>query len=91
MSATNTRLHRSELAVPGSNIRMLEKAPDLGADIVMLDLDDGGAAAPGDLDDPPAEEATDADDRLIAGLQQVGQTGLHAGRPGGREGQHDPA
>ena len=28
MSPTTTRLHRSELAVPGSNIRMLEKAPD---------------------------------------------------------------
>jgi malyl-CoA/(S)-citramalyl-CoA lyase len=46
MSATNTRLHRSELAVPGSNIRMLEKAPDLGADVVMLDLED--AVAPAD-------------------------------------------
>jgi malyl-CoA/(S)-citramalyl-CoA lyase len=39
-------LHRSELAVPGSNVRMLEKAPDLGADIVMLDLED--AVAPDD-------------------------------------------
>jgi malyl-CoA/(S)-citramalyl-CoA lyase len=46
MSATTTRLHRSELAVPGSNIRMLEKAPTLGADIVMLDLED--AVAPAD-------------------------------------------
>jgi len=46
MSPTNTRLHRSELAVPGSNIRMLEKAPDLGADVVMLDLED--AVAPAD-------------------------------------------
>ena len=27
MPATRTRLHRSELAVPGSNIRMLEQAP----------------------------------------------------------------
>lgn len=34
------RLHRSELAVPGSNIRMLEKAPRLGADIVFMDLED---------------------------------------------------
>jgi malyl-CoA/(S)-citramalyl-CoA lyase len=42
----NLRLHRSELAVPGSNVRMLEKAPDLGADIVMLDLED--AVAPDD-------------------------------------------
>jgi malyl-CoA/(S)-citramalyl-CoA lyase len=42
------RLHRSELAVPGSNVRMLEKAPDAGADIVMLDLED--AVAPDDKD-----------------------------------------
>jgi malyl-CoA/(S)-citramalyl-CoA lyase len=46
MNSTSTRLHRSELAVPGSNIRMLEKAPGLGADIVMLDLED--AVAPDD-------------------------------------------
>src|ERR1700745_3001323 len=46
-SRTHTpRLHRSELAVPGSNVRMLEKAPGLGADIVMLDLED--AVAPDD-------------------------------------------
>jgi malyl-CoA/(S)-citramalyl-CoA lyase len=43
---TRTRLHRSELAVPGSNRRMLEKAPGLGADVVMLDLED--AVAPDD-------------------------------------------
>ena len=41
-----TRLHRSELCVPGSNIRMLEKAPGAGADVVMLDLED--AVAPDD-------------------------------------------
>jgi malyl-CoA/(S)-citramalyl-CoA lyase len=41
-----TRLHRSELAVPSSNVRMLEKAPSLGADVVMLDLED--AVAPDD-------------------------------------------
>jgi len=46
MSPTRTRLHRSELAVPASNVRMLEKAPELGADIVMLDLED--AVAPDD-------------------------------------------
>ena len=46
MTAKPPRLHRSELAVPGSNIRMLEKAPELGADIVMLDLED--AVAPDD-------------------------------------------
>jgi malyl-CoA/(S)-citramalyl-CoA lyase len=48
MTDTRTRLHRSELAVPGSNVRMLEKAPALGADIVMLDLED--AVAPDDKD-----------------------------------------
>ena len=46
MKPTRSRLHRSELAVPGSNVRMLEKAPKLGADIVMLDLED--AVAPDD-------------------------------------------
>ncbi|NNG11689.1 MAG: CoA ester lyase [Halobacteria archaeon] len=44
--AVRNRLHRSELAVPGSNIRMLEKAPNSGADIVFLDLED--AVAPDD-------------------------------------------
>ena len=46
MPSTRTRLHRSELAVPGSNVRMLEKAPRTGADVVMLDLED--AVAPAD-------------------------------------------
>ncbi|HEY1275411.1 MAG TPA: CoA ester lyase [Thermoleophilaceae bacterium] len=46
MAPTRTRLHRSELAVPSSNVRMLEKAPGLGADIVMLDLED--AVSPDD-------------------------------------------
>jgi malyl-CoA/(S)-citramalyl-CoA lyase len=40
------RLHRSELAVPGTNVRAMEKAPTLGADIVFLDLED--AVAPDD-------------------------------------------
>jgi malyl-CoA/(S)-citramalyl-CoA lyase len=44
--AVKNRLHRSELAVPGSNKRMLEKAPDSGADVVFLDLED--AVAPDD-------------------------------------------
>jgi malyl-CoA/(S)-citramalyl-CoA lyase len=44
--AVKNRLHRSELAVPGSNKRMLEKAPDAGADLVFLDLED--AVAPDD-------------------------------------------
>ena len=44
--AERNRLHRSELAVPGSNPRMLEKAPAAGADLVFLDLED--AVAPDD-------------------------------------------
>ncbi len=38
--AMKDRLHRSELAVPGSNRRMLEKAPSVGADVVFIDLED---------------------------------------------------
>jgi malyl-CoA/(S)-citramalyl-CoA lyase len=41
--AVRNRLHRSELAVPGSNTRMLEKAPTAGADVVFLDLEDAVA------------------------------------------------
>jgi malyl-CoA/(S)-citramalyl-CoA lyase len=55
------RLHRSELCVPGTNIRMLEKAPGLGADVVMLDLED--AVAP---DDKP-----DARENVIAALREL--------------------
>jgi malyl-CoA/(S)-citramalyl-CoA lyase len=44
--AVRNHLHRSELAVPGSNLRMLEKAPTAGADVVFLDLED--AVAPDD-------------------------------------------
>jgi malyl-CoA/(S)-citramalyl-CoA lyase len=44
--AVRNRLHRSELAVPGSNTRMMEKAPMAGADLVFLDLED--AVAPDD-------------------------------------------
>lgn len=40
------RLHRSELAVPGSNPQMFEKAAQSAADIVFLDLED--AVAPDD-------------------------------------------
>ena len=40
------RLHRSELAVPGTNRRAMAKAPALGADVVFLDLED--AVAPDD-------------------------------------------
>jgi malyl-CoA/(S)-citramalyl-CoA lyase len=44
--AVRDRLHRSELAVPGTNVRAMEKAPTLGADLVFLDLED--AVAPDD-------------------------------------------
>lgn len=44
--ANKERLHRSELAVPGSSRRMLEKAPRSGADVVFIDLED--AVAPDD-------------------------------------------
>jgi malyl-CoA/(S)-citramalyl-CoA lyase len=44
--AVKDRLHRSELAVPGTNVRAMEKAPTLGADVVFLDLED--AVAPDD-------------------------------------------
>jgi len=44
--ADKARLHRSELAVPGTNARAMEKAPTLGADLVFLDLED--AVAPDD-------------------------------------------
>jgi malyl-CoA/(S)-citramalyl-CoA lyase len=44
--AVRNRLHRSELAVPGTNVRAMEKAPTLDADLVFLDLED--AVAPDD-------------------------------------------
>ena len=40
------RLHRSELAVPGTNVRAMEKAATLDPDVVFLDLED--AVAPDD-------------------------------------------
>jgi malyl-CoA/(S)-citramalyl-CoA lyase len=46
--AVRNRLHRSELAVPGTNLKMMEKATTLGADLVFLDLED--AVAPDDKD-----------------------------------------
>lgn len=44
--SVTTRLHRSELAVPGSNPGMFEKALASEADYVFLDLED--SVAPGD-------------------------------------------
>ena len=46
--ALKDRLHRSELAVPGTNVRAMEKATTLGADVVFLDLED--AVPPQDKD-----------------------------------------
>src|SRR4029078_63629 len=43
LMAVRDRPHRSELAVPGSNLRALAKAPTLGADLVVLDLEDSVA------------------------------------------------
>jgi malyl-CoA/(S)-citramalyl-CoA lyase len=59
------RLHRSELCVPGTSQRMLEKAPTLGADVVMLDLED--AVAP---DDKPR-----ARENVIAALRELDWSG----------------
>jgi malyl-CoA/(S)-citramalyl-CoA lyase len=59
------RLHRSELCVPGTTQRMLEKAPTLGADVVMLDLED--AVAP---DDKPR-----ARENVIAALRELDWSG----------------
>ncbi len=42
------RLHRSELAVPGSNIGFIDRAAESAADVVFLDLED--AVAPADKD-----------------------------------------
>jgi malyl-CoA/(S)-citramalyl-CoA lyase len=44
--AKKNRLNRSELAVPGSSLRMIEKATTAGADGVFIDLED--AVAPDD-------------------------------------------
>jgi malyl-CoA/(S)-citramalyl-CoA lyase len=55
------RLHRSELAVPGSNTALFEKAARSAADIVFLDLED--AVAPDD------KEA--ARRNIIQGLNEV--------------------
>jgi malyl-CoA/(S)-citramalyl-CoA lyase len=55
------RLHRSELAVPGSNPAMFEKAAKSAADIVFLDVED--AVAP---DDKPQ-----ARKNIIEGLHDI--------------------
>jgi hypothetical protein len=47
--------------------------------------DDRRAVPLGDVRQPPAEEAGLGHDRRVAGLEQVGEPGLHRGRPGGGE------
>jgi malyl-CoA/(S)-citramalyl-CoA lyase len=71
----NARLHRSELAVPGTNLRAIEKAPTLGADVVFLDLED--AVAPDDKERARANviEALGAHD-WSAGAVSVRVNGL---------------
>ena len=56
----NTRLQRSELAVPGSNYKMFEKAIKSEADYIFLDLED--AVSPNDK--------TLARENIIKGLQE---------------------
>src|ERR687894_1161810 len=65
MTPKKTRLHRSELAVPGSNQRMLEKAPAVGADFVMLYLED--SVAPDDKEQ--------AREQVIAALRELDWSG----------------
>ncbi len=56
-----SRLHRSELAVPGSNPQMFEKAAKSAADVVFLDLED--AVAP--------DDKAQARKNIIEGLNDV--------------------
>ncbi|ACK50666.1 Citrate (pro-3S)-lyase [Methylocella silvestris BL2] len=55
------RLHRSELAVPGSNVGLFEKAASSAADIVFLDVED--AVAPDDKEQ--------ARKNIIQGLNEI--------------------
>jgi len=55
------RLHRSELAVPGSNPQMFEKAAKSAADIIFLDVED--AVAP--------DDKAQARKNIIEGLNDV--------------------
>jgi malyl-CoA/(S)-citramalyl-CoA lyase len=60
-AARPARLNRSQLSVPGSQRRFLEKAAGSAADIVMLDLEDSVAAS-----DKPAARET-----VIAALNEL--------------------
>src|SRR5258708_26658277 len=61
MQPATPRLHRSELAVPGSNTALFEKAAKSAADIVFLDVED--AAAPDDKEQ--------ARKNIIQGLTEI--------------------
>ena len=54
---------------------------------LVLDRDDLGAAAGGDVAHPLAEEAVDRDDHDVAGVDGVDEGRLHAGGAGGAERQ----
>ena len=56
-----SRLHRSELAVPGSNTALFEKAAKSAADIVFLDVED--AVAP--------DDKAQARKNIIQGLNEI--------------------
>ncbi|HEY2698723.1 MAG TPA: CoA ester lyase [Pseudonocardiaceae bacterium] len=60
-----TRLHRSELAVPGSNPSFIDKAADSEADYIFLDLEDAVA--------PPEKEQ--ARKNVIAALNDIDWAG----------------
>ncbi|GLZ50129.1 CoA ester lyase [Actinomycetospora sp. NBRC 106375] len=55
------RLHRSELAVPGSNMGFIDRAAESAADVVFLDLEDAVA--------PPEKEQ--ARKNVIAALNEI--------------------
>ena len=55
------RLHRSELAVPGSRPEMFEKAAKSDADVIFLDCED--AVAP--------DDKVDARKNIVTGLSEV--------------------
>ena len=55
------RLHRSELAVPGSRAEMFEKAAKSDADVIFLDCED--AVAP--------DDKVDARKNIVTGLSEV--------------------
>ena len=60
-----SRLQRSELAVPGSNVTFIDKAADSAADVVFLDLEDAVA--------PPEKEQ--ARQNVVAALNDIDWAG----------------